>query len=185
MCDSLSRYSTWREKSFQASTWREKSFQAPISRQWHKGDFWLVLSSPVILLITEKPSSSSLLSLPFPQIFISFLSFLFLFSLPCILSKLEGRILISAGEKCFKLIDVSEDRARWFMLYEHSKRFIGKIRIDENSLRLVCGALIHKRGHIMMSSKWSNSRQWCQTDTTNPTQQLSPQMPCWKIQWLL
>ncbi|KAH0722779.1 hypothetical protein KY290_005430 [Solanum tuberosum] len=68
---------------------------------------------------------------------------------------MEGRTFFTAGEKSFELIDISEDRVRWFKLCERSRRFVGRIRIDENNLRWVCGAMKEaSKGEGKLCRRW-------------------------------
>jgi len=68
---------------------------------------------------------------------------------------MEGRTFFTAGEKSFELIDISEDRVRWFKLCERSRRFVGGIRIDENNLRWVCGAMKEaSKGEGKLCRRW-------------------------------
>ncbi|KAH0654347.1 hypothetical protein KY289_032025 [Solanum tuberosum] len=68
---------------------------------------------------------------------------------------MEGRTFFSAGEKSFELIDISEDRVRWFMLCERRRRFVRKIRIDENNLRWVCGTMKEaSKGEGKLCRRW-------------------------------
>ncbi|KAH0729976.1 hypothetical protein KY289_001164 [Solanum tuberosum] len=68
---------------------------------------------------------------------------------------MEGRTFFTAGEKSFELINIGEDRVRWFKLCKRNRRFIGRIRIDENNLRWVCGAMKEaSKGEGKLCRRW-------------------------------
>lgn len=55
---------------------------------------------------------------------------------------MEGRAYFSSGDKSFKLINISEERVRWFyLLYEGNRRLISKIKIGKNNLWWACNVL--------------------------------------------
>lgn len=70
-------------------------------------------------------------------------------------SLMNGRAYFSAGRKSFVVVDISEDRLRWFLFYKCSRRFISKIRIYKSNLRWLCGALKEaSQGNGNLCCRW-------------------------------